>query len=104
MKEPTANSHQLLLMGHFFCASILSLKPLTMKQSRAVVHFALGAIFSFLILSQFSFKTNSVSNTRQQWFVPSLPEDISFAGEKVPVSRWDVKEKFDKEMLVNYYD
>ncbi|MFL5739210.1 MAG: lytic transglycosylase domain-containing protein [Flavisolibacter sp.] len=75
-----------------------------MKHSFAFIHFALGALCCFLILSQFAFKTNSVSDTRQQWFVPSLPESISFAGEKVPVSRWDVKEKFDKEMLINYYD
>ena len=58
-----------------------------------------------LLVSVFSFKANNVKavNKSNQWNAPSLPEAISFADEKVPVDRWDVKEKFDKEFLQIYY-
>lgn len=32
---------------------------------------------------------------------PHLPEDLSFAGEKIPVELTDVREKLDREILVN---
>jgi len=38
-----------------------------------------------------------------KWFAPQVPKSISFAGEKVPLDRWEVKERLDREMLVNYY-
>lgn len=34
---------------------------------------------------------------------PELPAKLSFAGESVPLDRSDVKEKLDREMLVNTY-
>lgn len=33
----------------------------------------------------------------------SLPEDLNFAGEKVPVQDPDIKERMDRELLVNTY-
>jgi membrane-bound lytic murein transglycosylase D len=38
-----------------------------------------------------------------KWFSTPLPKSISFAGEKVPLDRWEVKERLDRELLVNYY-
>lgn len=32
-----------------------------------------------------------------------MPESLDFAGEKVPLDQWDVREKFDRELLVNTY-
>ncbi len=32
-----------------------------------------------------------------------LPEKIDFAGEQVPLDQWDVREKLDRELLVNTY-
>lgn len=32
-----------------------------------------------------------------------MPSKLFFANEKVPLERWDVKESFDREMLVNTY-
>lgn len=32
-----------------------------------------------------------------------LPEKIDFAGEEVPMDQWDVREKLDRELLVNTY-
>jgi membrane-bound lytic murein transglycosylase D len=76
-----------------------------MKMFRVVGNFLLGSLFTLLLVSEFSFKENSVNaiGKTNQWNAPSLPEAISFADEKVPVDRWDVKEKFDKEFLQIYY-
>ncbi len=38
-----------------------------------------------------------------KWYVPQTPKSIAFAGEKVPLERWDVKEQMDRELLYNYY-
>lgn len=35
---------------------------------------------------------------------PALPEKLSFAGEAVPLERWDIRERFDRELLINYYN
>jgi hypothetical protein len=40
---------------------------------------------------------------RHHWYAPPLPPAIDFAGEKVPVERWEVKEQLDREVLFNYY-
>ncbi|TRX66052.1 lytic transglycosylase domain-containing protein [Carboxylicivirga sp. M1479] len=32
-----------------------------------------------------------------------IPNNINFAGEKAPIQRYDVKESFDRELLVNTY-
>lgn len=37
------------------------------------------------------------------WVAPPSPDELSFAGEEVPLTRWDVKEKLDRELLLNYY-
>jgi len=33
----------------------------------------------------------------------SIPDNLSFAGEKVPLNDFDVKERFDRELLTNVY-
>lgn len=38
-----------------------------------------------------------------KWYAPELPSKASFAGEPVPLDRWEVKERYDRELLVNYY-
>lgn len=37
------------------------------------------------------------------WPAPPLPEGIDFAGEKVPLQRWEIREQLDREVLFNYY-
>lgn len=34
---------------------------------------------------------------------PKLPAAISFAGEPAPLKRWDVRERLDRELLINCY-
>jgi len=38
-----------------------------------------------------------------KWFAPELPKSISFASEPAPLDRWEVKERLDRDVLVNYY-
>ncbi|WP_114792437.1 lytic transglycosylase domain-containing protein [Niabella yanshanensis] len=34
---------------------------------------------------------------------PALPENMSFAGEEVPLDRWEIKEQLDRELTYNYF-
>jgi membrane-bound lytic murein transglycosylase D len=58
------------------------------------------AVFSLAVL--LSFKGHNEPEYR--YFSPSMPANLSFAGEKVPLERWDVKERLDREVLFNYYN
>ncbi len=44
-------------------------------------------------------------NTAETYKIKALkiPDGISFAGEKVPVERFDIRERMDRELLVNTY-
>ena len=35
--------------------------------------------------------------TGYQWKSPPMPDNISFAGEKVPLERWEIREQFDRQ-------
>jgi membrane-bound lytic murein transglycosylase D len=83
-----------------------------MKKFAGVLHFTLGAVFAFLIVAQFAFRTtdpsakdpSTPSKPVYQWHAPDIPDQLSFAGEKVPLERWEVKERFDREYLFNFYN
>jgi hypothetical protein len=79
-----------------------------MKKSRPILQFAAGVITGILIISQMAFKKDqkgNVLNTNPvtQWHVPQVPETFSFAGETVPLDRWEVRERFDRQLLLIYY-
>jgi hypothetical protein len=79
-----------------------------MKLSRPITHFAAGIIAGVLIISQLAFNNDvkkdlQKNNPVPQWYIPRTPEEISFAGEKVPLERWDVQERLDRELLFIYY-
>jgi membrane-bound lytic murein transglycosylase D len=42
-------------------------------------------------------------NTAMIRTAPPLPKTISFAGEAVPMDRWEIRDLFDRELVVNYY-
>lgn len=42
-------------------------------------------------------------NNQYRVFSLSLPKDMNFAGEKVPVEIFDVRERLDRELIVNTY-
>jgi hypothetical protein len=74
-----------------------------MKKFEYVLHFLVGAVFTLILFAQFGFKNTPVTNP-ETYTSPALPDQLSFAGEKVPLDRWDVKERFDREYLFNYYN
>ncbi|RYD58261.1 MAG: lytic transglycosylase domain-containing protein [Sphingobacteriales bacterium] len=39
-----------------------------------------------------------------KWNAPDMPQNLTFAGEKVPLERTDVKEQLDRELMYNYYN
>lgn len=73
----------------------------------SVLIFVTGGFFTFLLISQLSFKedveTDTVKETPLKSLLPALPAQIDFAGEAVPLERWDVKERLDRELIYNYY-
>jgi membrane-bound lytic murein transglycosylase D len=76
-----------------------------------VFDIAAAALLVLVLVSQFSFinsdksifRKNDDSKNLYQWHTPPLPEQLSFAGEAVPLDRWDIKERLDREVLINYY-
>ncbi|MBS1588205.1 MAG: lytic transglycosylase domain-containing protein [Bacteroidetes bacterium] len=80
---------------------------------RLILFICFFVVSSIALVSIFSFsKTNEgegtvdVKNGRLQykWFAPELPTFLSFAGEKVPLERQEVREQLDRELLYNYYN
>ena len=50
-------------------------------------------------------KIDSSKNTSETYQIKALkiPKNLDFAGEKVPVEKTDIKERIDRELLVNTY-
>ncbi len=38
-----------------------------------------------------------------KWYPPEVPSKLDFAGEAVPLDRWEVREKLERELLSNFY-
>lgn len=77
-----------------------------MPSKQTLLHIAAGGLLTLGLLGAFAFRDDSKigqSDTSVRWQPPALPEAISFAGEAVPLDRWDVQERFDRELLFNYY-
>ena len=66
------------------------------------LQFVAGIFVGILLLAQFAFKKDNHSPVNE-WHIPEIPESISFAGEEVPIKRWEIKERFDRELLIIYY-
>jgi hypothetical protein len=86
-----------------------------MKQRvAAIINIAAGVTLGIFIAGQFGFTndetgilkgiTDKNDRIAERYYAPPHPEELNFAGEKVPLERWDVKERFDRELLFNYYN
>lgn len=82
-----------------------------MKNTVAGVAKVAGAsVLALILLSQFAFDSSKKAEKENEpietykWHPPAVPTSINFAGEPVPVERWDVKERFDRELLFNFYN
>ncbi|HEX2536622.1 MAG TPA: lytic transglycosylase domain-containing protein [Chitinophagaceae bacterium] len=80
-----------------------------------VLNFTAGVVFAFLLAGQLAFRNeegregkgsrqSGKENTPYTWEAPAIPEQLSFAGEPVPLDRWEVRERFDRELLFNSYN
>jgi membrane-bound lytic murein transglycosylase D len=73
----------------------------------SLFNFVSGLFAGLFIITQLSFE-NVGSDIKAQtaetkWYAPSVPDKIDFAGEEVPLNKWDIRERLDRELLFNYY-
>jgi membrane-bound lytic murein transglycosylase D len=79
-------------------------------KNKLIIYFTLGVFTGILLICQFAFReTKNATNKTglndpapPKIYLPKLPDQISFAGERVPLERWEVREAFDRELLYNY--
>lgn len=74
------------LLGSIACASICSL-----------------IAFSEIDRNEELVEVKADGRLQYKWYAPPLPAAMSFAGEAVPLDRWEVRERLDREVLFNYY-
>jgi len=67
--------------------------------------FAIGKLFIFSVPEEVNSDDTNQKNINNEYrvFALNIPENVSFAGEKVPLDIIDVKERLDKELLINTY-
>ncbi len=80
----------------------------------SILYFSVGVLFSAVVIGGFAFKQINEEDEKvsvapdgrlqYKWYVPQAPKSMNFAGEKVPLERWDVKEQLERELLYNYYN
>src|SRR5215203_6184348 len=94
------------LQGIFFVPCLLNVKRRNMKKlipgTMSFIGSALLLIFLFIQFSFIDHKKEEKVN--HEWRAPELPSEMNFAGEAVPLMRWDVKERLDREVLLNFYN
>ncbi len=75
------------------------------KSISGALNFFAGALLTLFVLGQLAFVNNENKRTsvENKWQPPALPEELSFSGETVPLNRWDVKERLDREVSFNFY-
>ena len=77
---------------------------------RPATYLILGSILMGLVLIGFITSKRGLDDAFQELFnrnysifALNIPEELSFAGESVPVEYFDVRESLDRELLVNTY-
>lgn len=82
-------------------------------QTKTILSFAAGLLLGASILAFSSFDKSDPGNDlvekksdgklQYKWYAPDVPKSMSFAGEATPLNRWEVRERLDRDVLVNYY-
>lgn len=72
------------------------------KMVPGTINFMALGLFVLFLFVQFAFNKKDES-VLYQWHAPALPTEMNFAGEEVPLNRWDVKERLDREVLFNFH-
>lgn len=72
-----------------------------MKKSYLVIA---GALITLSVVGLMAFdEKDKVLNTPNSILSPQMPEKLMFAGEAVPLHDFDVKERFDRELMINTF-
>ena len=80
------------------------------KQTPIILNIAFGVVVGLLLAVPLAFRNADLSSKKEsreeviKYYAPQHPDKLSFAGEAVPLDRWDVAERFDRELLFNYYN
>jgi len=85
------------------------MKPVT----RSLLYFFSGMMVCAVIVTGIALKkidahatpveVSAEGRPQYKWYAPALPKNLDFCGEAVPLDRWDIREKLDRELLVNAY-
>src|SRR4051812_7840625 len=85
------------------------MKPAT----RSLVYFLCGLMIGVTLITAIALRKKDASTIpveisaegrpQYKWYPPQLPSAIDFCGEAVPLDKWEVREKLDRELLVNSY-
>lgn len=80
---------------------------------KPIVYFLSGVVATGAIASVFAFRqvnndeaiveVQDDNKLQYKWYPVETPKALTFAGEKVPLERWEVKERLDRELNINYY-
>ena len=80
---------------------------------RSVVYFLSGMLVMALVFTGIALKKADPTTTpvdvsadgrpQYKWYPPMLPSQLDFCGEVVPLDRWEVRERLDRELLTNVY-
>lgn len=81
-----------LVVGMFVGASILTLFSFQDENKEKV------------IIKQVPVEEINHGQIQYKWHSPDLPAQLSFAGERVPMEREDVRVQLDRELMYNYYN
>jgi membrane-bound lytic murein transglycosylase D len=78
-----------------------------LKLNTPLLIFFAGLTAGILVLGIFAFNARNekpaVAAMPYKWQSPTLPEKMDFAGEPVPLDRWEIREDLDRQLLYNYY-
>jgi membrane-bound lytic murein transglycosylase D len=82
-------------------------------KKRTILYLLTGLCLGILIVTGVALKKIDASATavdvsdegrpQYKWFTPTIPSKLDFSGEAVPLDRWDIREKLDRELIINAY-
>ncbi len=83
----------------------MKLKPFVYFLSGAVLT---GAVFTAIafrepVKNEGTVEVKEDGRLQYKWYPVEMPKNMSFAGERVPLNKWEVRERMDRELLMNYY-
>ena len=83
------------------------------QRTKMILSLVAGALIGASSIVAFSFRERNETEEpvsvdgkgrlQYKWYAPEVPKSVTFAGEKVPVDDWEVREALDRELLINAY-